>query len=579
MSAGVATPLGRLPGDLAESAQRAFDRAVADDWVGRLWRKDASLWSADAAAQEAIGRRLGWLHVPEVFLDRVEELEAFAAEVRAEGFEQAVVCGMGGSALAPEVLARTFEVGAEGIPVTVLDSTDPAAVRAVDERCDPRTTLYLIASKSGTTSETLAFLAHFWHAEREVQHEARGDRPALHFVAVSDPGRAVEAIPHSDDFRGVFLNSPDVGGRYAALTYVGLVPAALLGLDLGALVTGATVMAQRCRVDGPDNPGLALGVVLGSLARAGRDKLTLLIDPSLAAFGAWVEQLVAESTGKHGVGIVPIVDEPPGSAEVYGRDRTFVRLLARGHGEWRRRSDALAAELAELGHPVIDLDVAPDSGLGGEFFRWEFATAVAAAVLGVDPFDEPNVAQSKEDTRRLLATYEESGSLPEQPILASDERLTLVGDQALRLTSGSGTVEGELRRHVARARPTSYLSLQAYIARTPERDARLQELRALLRDRTGRATTAGYGPRFLHSTGQLHKGGAPVGWFLQLVAGHPEDVPIPDARHTFGTLIDAQALADFATLEGRELPVLRVHLSDDPDAGLAALRSALEEAL
>ncbi len=583
MSAGIAPSIAPLPGELEDLVQQALDRAIAGDWVERIWRKDATLWAADASTQEAIGRRLGWLHVPEVFLDRVDELEAFAAEIRAEGFTQAVLCGMGGSSLAPYVLARAMNRGDDGMPVTVLDSTDPEAVRAVREQCDPRTTLFLIASKSGTTTETLAFLAYFWESEHEVQHRARGDRPGLHFVAISDPGHAVESIPHSEDFRGVFLNPPDVGGRYSALTYVGLVPAALLGLDLGALLTGGTVMAQRCRADGRDNPGLMLGLAIGSLARAGRDKLTLLVDPVLAPFGSWVEQLLAESTGKQGTGIVPVVDEPVGAADSYGRDRAFVRLLTEAgdepRSEWRRASDALAAALTAGGHPVIDLHVEPGGGLGGEFVRWEFATAVAGAVLGIDPFDEPNVGESKEATRRILAGFAESGALPDQPVLASDDRLTLVGDQALRLTSGSGSVVGELHRHLERLRPASYLALQAYLAPTPERDALLADLRALLRDRSGHATTAAYGPRFLHSTGQLHKGGAPIGWFLQLVAGHPQDVAVPDARHTFGTLIDAQALGDFAALERRELPALRVHLSDDPDVGLAALRERLEAAL
>ncbi len=562
----------RLPAELDGQVQAALERAVAQGWVERIWSKDASLWSADARVQGLVSDRLGWLHAPEAFLDHAEELAAFATDVRQRGFERAVLCGMGGSSLAPEVMALTYGVGEDGIPVHVLDSTDPVAVqRALDEN-DPRTTLYLISSKSGTTTETLSFLALFW---QEVAHRrAHGLGPAEHFVAITDPGKSLEAFPHSDEFRSVFLNPPDIGGRYSALTYFGLVPAALLGVDLGAVLANAVMMAQACREDASDNPGLALGVALGTLARAGRDKLTLLIDPAYASFGAWAEQLIAESTGKHGVGVVPIDREPPGDASRYGDDRVFVRLL--GPDEpWRAETDRLTAALAAAGHPVVDLEIGEDGGLGGEFLRWEFATAVAGVVLGINPFDEPNVTESKENTKRVLGEYHQSRTLPAMEPLTSEAPLTLYGDQALRLTNGDGTIASELKRHLDRIRPASYLAIQAYVAATPERDAAFAALRALLRDRTGRATTFGYGPRFLHSTGQLHKGGAPIGWFLQLVGGHPEDLQIPGTDHSFGTLIDAQALGDFQALEAHDLPVLRVGLSDDVDAGIAALTSAL----
>ncbi len=563
--------------DLRDAVDSAMRRALAERWVERVWDRDATLWSSDASVQATILNRLGWLRAPEQFLEDVDELRAFAEAAREQGFARAVLCGMGGSSLAPDVLARVCGVAdGAGIPVHVLDSTDPAAVLGIRETCDPETTLYIVSTKSGTTTETLSFLASFWDQEMR----GRGVTwPSLHFVAVTDPGKSMEAIPHVNDFREVFLNPADIGGRYSALTYVGCVPGSLLGLDLGRLLEHGVRMSQRCREEHEENPGLALGVTLGALAKAGRDKLTFLADPAIAPFGAWAEQLIAESTGKHGVGIVPIDGEPAGAIDSYGHDRVFVRLSLAGNAAWREETGPLAAELVAAGHPVIEIEVDGELGLGAEFFRWEFATAVAGAVLGIDPFDEPNVTESKDNTRRVLAAYHEHGRLPALEPLASDGPLTLVGDEPLRAGTRSGNVVGELRRHLERLEPNGYAAIQAYMAPTAERTEALQAIRTLLRDRTRRATTLGYGPRFLHSTGQLHKGGAPIGWFLQLVVAHPRDLPIPGTGHSFGTLIDAQAIGDFQALEAHHLPVLRVDCSADPDAGLAALRTALEAAL
>ncbi|CAN5548401.1 hypothetical protein BH20CHL6_BH20CHL6_18470 [soil metagenome] len=552
-----------------------LERAVEERWAERVWERDASLWTDDPAVAASISGRLGWLDAPEHFSDRVETLQAFAAGVRSEGFAQAIVCGMGGSSLAPEVLARSLTSDAAGLPVYVLDSTDPVAAVASREVYDPRQTLYIIASKSGTTTETLAFLAYFWAAVGEVHDAIPTAAVGQHFVAVTDPDQSLAAIPHSGAFRSVFLNPPDVGGRYSALTYVGLVPGALLGIDLAALLDGGRQIALRCRENGIANPALELGVAMAAMARAGRDKLTLLIEPDLASFGAWAEQLIAESTGKHGVGVVPIEGEPPGAAASYGFDRFFVRLArADADGSWRGVTDQLLEELTAAGHPVLDLTVGKE-GLGGEFFRWEFATALAGIGLDVNPFDEPNVTESKENTRRVLDVFRASGSLPEARPIAAEGILSLVPDAALRLTSEGVSFQEELRRHLARLRADGFVSLQAYLASVPERDAALAELRRTIRDRTGRATTAGYGPRFLHSTGQLHKGGPRSGCFIQLVVGHPVDAPIPGSAESFATLIDAQAMGDFDSLESHELPVVRIHLSDDPEAGLEALQAAL----
>ncbi|CAN5854624.1 hypothetical protein BH24CHL6_BH24CHL6_15980 [soil metagenome] len=569
----------QLPPEFGEQFEAALERAISERWVDRIWRRDASLWTGDKRVAGSIDDRLGWLDAPAHFRERVEELDAFAEGVRREGFESVVVCGMGGSSLAPEVLADSLARGETGISLRVLDSTDPQQVLAIQKASDPQRTLYLIATKSGTTTETLAFLAHFWHLADELHTGIPATAPGQHFAAITDPGRSLEHIPHTDLFRSIFLNPPDVGGRYSALTYVGLVPAALLGLDLHALLDDAALMAERCREPEARNPGLWLGVALGALARAGRDKLTLIIERRLAPFGAWLEQLIAESTGKRGLGIVPVDGEVLGPPEVYGDDRVFLRLGGLTDDAWRSDTTARLDALADAGQPVIDLTLAEGEGLGGEFFRWEFATAVCGAVLGVNPFDEPNVTESKENTGRVLEHYRQTGELPAEEIMVEEPPLRLIGDAPLRLTGNRGRAAEELRRHLARVGPRGYLGVQAFIAPSAERDAALRSIQQLLRDGTRRATTLGYGPRFLHSTGQLHKGGPPSGCFIQLVADHPEDVAIPGQQETFGMLIDAQAMGDFVSLETHELAVLRVHLGDDPDGGLAALRSALSESL
>lgn len=569
----------RLPDALRASVEDELARAVEERWATRIWERDTSLWTTDPATAETISNRLGWLDAPGTFSDDVVELTAFAAAVVDEGYTDVIVCGMGGSSLAPDVLAHVFPRSAHGLRVHVLDSTDPAAVRAVEAATDPATTLRIIATKSGTTTESLAFLAHFFEAEQARVGRVPAKDAGDGFLAVTDPGDSLAAIPHSGLFRETFLNPPDVGGRYSALTYVGLVPGALQGLDLAALLGDGQQMAQRCRANDGANPGLALGVAMGILAQIGRDKLTFVIEPALAPLGAWLEQLIAESTGKSGYGIVPVDGEPLAAPSVYGPDRVFVRIGRETASAWRTATDTALDALAAAGHPVIDLGLEGGAWVGGEFVRWEFATAVAGIALGVNPFDEPNVTESKRNTARVLERYAADGLLPSEDALAAAGSLRLVGDATLASSAGDGTLEGELRRHLDRAGRNGYHAIGAYLAPTPERSRALRAIQALLRDRTQRATTLGYGPRYLHSTGQLHKGGPATGCFLQLVAGHPDDLPIPGRRETFGVLIDAQALGDFASLAGHGLPALRVHLSDDPDRGLVELQAALDAAL
>jgi transaldolase / glucose-6-phosphate isomerase len=589
------TPLPSPPQLSLGAARAAYAEAVVrardEDWAQRLWDRDPTLWSTNERVQEAIAERLGWLDAPAAFTDRIPGLEGFGQGARDAGFTTAVVGGMGGSSLAPDVLHRTFGTTEGWLDLRVLDSTDPAAVSSVVETLDPLATLWIVASKSGTTTEPLAFQADAWdRAERALRaHDApRSEHAGELMIAITDPGKPVEAIPHHDKLREVFLNPPDIGGRYSALTYVGLVPASLIGLDLDALLASAQAMAGACREPDPEmNPGVSLGLAIGTFARDGRDKLTILADPAIDSFGAWLEQLIAESTGKHGTGIVPVDREPPGRIESYGNDRVFVRLAlaADGTGDGSRggttAGDALVDAAAAAGHPVIRIAIADPMDLGAEMFRWEVATAIAGAVLGIDPFDQPNVEEAKNLTRKVLAAAESGETAPAvAPPLTADESsgLTLHGDAALRLTHAGTSLVAELARHLARRKPNAYLALQAFIAPTPATDAALDRIRTLLRDETRCATTAGYGPRFLHSTGQLHKGGPATGWFLQLTSDHPVDRPIPGWPYTFGRLIDAQAEGDFAAIESHDLPILRVHLAD-PERGLAALETALREAL
>jgi len=589
----------------------AFDvlveRARTERWAERLFERDTSLWSADPEVQAGIAERLGWLDAPVHFTDEIGPLEAFGEAIRDGGFRTAIVGGMGGSSLAPEVLQKTFGDGGDWLELRVLDSTDPAAVAATVDDLYPLDTLLVVASKSGTTAEPLAFQADAWgriEAALKTRH-MHSESAGGWMVAITDPGKSLEAIPHHDDLREVFLNPPDIGGRYAALTYVGLVPASLIGLDLDPFLDSARAMLERCKdADPTTNPGLQLGIAIGGLAVAGRDKLTFVADPEIASFGSWAEQLIAESTGKHGVGIVPVDLEPLGAAAAYGSDRVFVRItLADSAGPAAAADgtspDDLLTALEAAGHPVIRIALDDPIDLAAEFIRWEVATAIAGIVLGIDPFDQPNVEEAKDGTRRVLAAIETAGdrgpivgpwdaatagiptaaSVPVGvPILAAGDGLIAIGHLAGPMAAPA-TVADALRAQLTELKPNGYACLQAYIGATPDRDAALARIRTLLRDRTKRATTAGYGPRFLHSTGQLHKGGAPIGWFLQLTADHRVDRPIPGKPYTFGQLIDAQAAGDLSVLETHGLPVLRIHLGPDPDAGLAALERALEAAL
>jgi len=568
---------GRLTASLGKYAgavSAALQEADSGDVVRRIWRRDASLWKEEEAHQKLIRNSLGWLIVPDQMIGVEDDLVAFADRIRNErGFRHVMLCGMGGSSLCPEVLRQTFG-RVEGFPeLLVLDSTDPDVLAEFARRVDVGRTLFVIASKSGTTSEPLAFYK-YWYAEvgRVKEH------PGENFVAITDPGTLMEEMATRDGFKRVFLNPADIGGRYSALSYFGMVPAALMGVDIRRLLDRAERIVHSCAsvVPAADNPGARLGAIMGECAGAGRDKLTVVADPKVAALGLWVEQLVAESTGKEGRGILPVAGEPAGPPSVYGDDRLFVSIaLGKLDGETEVKLKALEA----AGHPVVYRTLTDLYDLGEEFFLWEFATAFAGWRLGINPFDQPNVQESKDATKELLEKFAAEGRLEEQTALATDGTLTVYADERARAELPASSVGDALGAHLSRVKAGDYIALLAYMEETPEHEAAIQAIRTHLRDATRCATTTGYGPRFLHSTGQLHKGGSDAGVFIQLTAPDKVDLPVPGEPYTFGTLKQAQALGDFRSLASRGRRALRVDLGADASAGLRRLSELLVAAV
>ncbi len=542
------TALGQIEARFRERAQRL----AGDGFVQRLWGRDPTLWKNDPAHEKVIRHRLGWLDVADRMVSELPRLRAFVGAARAEGIRHAVLCGMGGSSLAPEVFRETFGSKAGFPELHVLDSTAPGAIRALEGSIDLERSIFLVSSKSGGTLETLSFFRYF----RE-KVAAFSKRPGERFAAITDPGSGLEALARKEGFREIFLNPSDIGGRYSALSLFGLVPAALIGVDLDGLLERTLAMQRACREPSATNPGLALGAALAEAAQAGRAAVTLVAPRELSSFGVWAEQLLAESTGKEGKGLVPVDGEPLGPASVYGDDRLFARLALGGQ------------PAGELPGPSVTLRVPSTLDLGAEFYRWEFATAVACALFGIDSFDEPNVQESKDNTGRILA----SGTPAQAPLLSA-------GQVAL-FASGlpASDLGAALRAFAQRAPEHGYFALQAYLPPDEKSWAELQRIRTLLRDRTRRATTVGWGPRFLHSTGQLHKGGPQLGSFLQLTSDGGPKLPIPGAAYDFGALIAAQADGDLLALRQRTDRVVRLRLSGEPAAALEEVRRALDRAL
>jgi transaldolase / glucose-6-phosphate isomerase len=523
----------RIPDDLEPAIAERVKRAADEDVARRIWRKDETLWGPPG--QPEVANRLGWLTITDAMEDQLDDLRAFADEVRDAGVSDVVLLGMGGSSLAPEVIRRSFGEQPGRPRLHVLDSTDAGAIRAVEAAIDVERALFLVSTKSGGTIETLSLFKHFW--------ERRPDGSA--FVAITDPGSGLEDLAREHGFRRTFLNDPDIGGRYSALSLFGLVPAALMGADVAGLLDRAGVAEQNCQrfESGDVSSGLWLGLAWGELAAAGHDKLTYVIDPPLQSFGLWVEQLIAESTGKHGKGIVPVVDEPLGAPEAYGNDRTFLHLR---HGDGPDEElDAKVTALREAGHPVIVRDIDGPTDLGRIFFFAEFAIATVGWVLEINPFDQPNVQEAKDNTARALES-----NAQDRPDATDDELRALL--------------DGLAAPH--------YFAVMGYVQPSDAFDAAVAELRAAVRDATRAATTFGYGPRFLHSTGQLHKGGPPTGRFLALVHDSDPDVDIPGGDYGFTRLKHAQAIGDLETLRGHGLPAERVTLTgDDPAAAVREL--------
>jgi transaldolase / glucose-6-phosphate isomerase len=554
----------------AEAAVEALDAAKAPE---RLWARDASLWKSDPAAQAAIRNRLGWLDLASAMSEQAARLKSFAADVRKAGFTHAVLLGMGGSSLCPEVLLKTFGVK-KGYPdFSVLDTTDPAAVLALEARVNIEKTLFIVSSKSGGTIELQSLFKYFFARVQLVKKERAGEN----FVAVTDPETALEKLAREKRFRNIFLAQPDVGGRYSALTYFGLVPAALLGVEVGALLDRAERMHSGCAscVAARENPGLRLGASLAALAKAGRDKVTFLMSPEIASFGAWVEQLVAESTGKEGLGLVPVEGEEPGAPESYRGDRVFVHMkLAKDDS-----LDGKVSALEAAGHPVVRIALNDTLDLAQEFLRWEVATAAAGVVLGINPFDEPNVTESKVNTSKILETFRAAGTLPEEPPLWEGEGVKLWADENTARALGKVSVksaESLVAAHLGRAADGDYVALMAYVTPDERHQKAMQKLRRGARELTRAAVTVGFGPRFLHSTGQLHKGGPNKGVFLQVVMRDEKDPSVPGEFYGFSTLKNAQALGDFEALKSHDCRVVRIQL-ENPAETLERVARSLDK--
>ena len=554
-------------GNYRHSLDAVLVELERDRVVDRIWSGDYTVWGSEPAE---ISNRLGWLNSPQEMRSRIDGLRQLAFDLHEENYTHALLLGMGGSSLAPEVLRKTFGSRDGYLDLAVLDSTDPGAVLYHSDRLDPARTLFIVATKSGTTTETISFLKYFynWMSDR-LPAEVAGD----HFIAITDPGSPLAGLAGQYSFRATYLNDPDIGGRYSALSYFGLLPAVLMGVDVKSLLNHSFDMIKSCRKTGlsveDGNPGVILGAVMGTLAEASRDKLTIVASPRIASFGNWVEQLIAESTGKRGKGILPVVEELPGTSSVYGDDRAFVYLKAKGD----KSHDTTMEEIESAGHPVVRLYIDDLYDMGGQFFLWEMATAVASHLLKVNPFDQPDVEASKILTGKMLGGYAKNGVLPHGiPVLISGG-IAVYGDVK------ADNPEEALAEFLSQAEPGDYVAIQAYLQPTDENNRALGELKTRIRDRYGCATTVGYGPRYLHSTGQLHKGDAGRGLFIQLTAEDARDAPIPDeigsetSSVTFSVLKKAQSMGDRHALLNAGRHVIRFHLGADVPDGIRKLTS------
>lgn len=567
----IGNDMGFTLGPYREAVDRALVGMKTHEITARIWSRDHTVWKQDPAE---ITNRLGWLHIVEFMQENLDSLISFTDEVRSEGFTRVILLGMGGSSLAPEVFGKIFHTHEGYLKLSVLDSTDPDAVSYYADYVDPEYTLFIVATKSGGTVETLSFFNFFYNwVERTVGTERAGE----HFIAITDPGSSLVDLAERYRFRSVFINDPEIGGRYAALSYFGLVPAALIGVDLRKLLNRASEMADTCRsvsdpVDG-NNSGARLGAVLGELSSAGRNKVTIIASPAVESFGDWLEQLIAESTGKEGKGILPVVGESLGAPEHYGDDRLFVYL--------RLNDDDMYAEqctaLVKAGFPLVVVTLSDIYDLGKQFFLWEMATAVACYRLGVNPFDQPDVEASKIHARQMVNEFKNKGSLPDEPPSLTDNGVMVFGTTQSK--SAADVLTDFIEQNI---RPGSYVALQAYVKPEPATYRTLQSLRMAIRNRYRVATTLGFGPRFLHSTGQLHKGDGGRGLFIQITSENVRYVSIPDeagkgvSSMSFGILKMAQALGDRQALMNAGRKVIRFHMVKDLIGEVNRLTGSIE---
>jgi transaldolase/glucose-6-phosphate isomerase len=571
-------------GGLPAAVETTLDRLQEQSFPQRLWARDPSLWKNDPAHQEVIRNALGWLRVSHAMLGHLEGLTSFVQGVIAAGYTHAVVLGMGGSSLCPDVCRATFGTAPGFLQLHVLDSTVPSSVAQVEKSVDLAHTLFLVSSKSGGTLEPNSFFKYFYERVRAL----KGERAGENFVAITDPGTSLEKLSSEKKFRCFFSGVPDIGGRYSALSNFGMVPAALAGVDVQTLLERAERMVHACGacVPAKENPGMVLGATLAEAARHGRDKMTLVISQGIQIFADWVEQLIAESTGKEGKGLLPVAGEALGTPGVYGNDRIFVHLKL--ESEAQDSVDQTLRELETAGHPVIRISLRDKLDLGQEFFRWEVATATAGALLGIDPFDQPNVQESKDNTNRLLQQFLSQGKFGDEEPVLEDDGIRLYCSPAIRTSLDAAQAarggksrlpEDYLAAFLGQARPGDYVALMAYLEPSVEHTAALHSMRLRLRDALRLATTLGYGPRFLHSTGQLHKGGPNNGLFVQITADDAQDLPIPGDPYSFSTLKQAQALGDLRSLESKQRRVIRLHLGKDVQAQLGRLEKLVETAV
>jgi transaldolase/glucose-6-phosphate isomerase len=574
--------LAPAAGDLEARTRATLDRLGEQEFPRRLWERDPSLWKAEPAHQRVIRNALGWLNVSHTMREQVETISSFVEEVRRAGFKHAVLLGMGGSSLCPDVCRATFGAVPGFLELHVLDSTVPASVASVERAVYLLHTLFVVSSKSGGTAETLSFYKYFY----ERLAELKGERAGENFIAITDPGTSLEKLAREKNFRRVFHGQADIGGRYSALSNFGMVPAALMGIDVREFLGLAERMVQACGPSVParDNPGMTLGTTLAEAARLGRDKVTLVSSPGIASFADWAEQLLAESTGKEGKGLVPVAHEVLGEPGVYGNDRVFVytKLASQPDGDFERKLQALE----KAGHPVIRVDVETTTSLSQEFFRWEVATATAGALMGINPFDQPNVQESKDNTSRLLGQFRAQGKLVEEARVAETEGVGFYCDATTRSRlekmmppQAPPTAADYLAAFLAQAGAGDYLALLAYVDASSGHKAVLKAMRMRLRDALRLATTMGYGPRYLHSTGQLHKGGAASGLFIQITADDGEDLPVPGEPYSFSVLKQAQALGDLKSLQSKNRRVVRCHVGKAVQAGLDQLLTHIDAAL